>query len=86
MYWRLPKGSSSEYDLLTHAADAFKASNIMDYYYMEMDEHGFTPGQIERMRYALAHAPDLPHDGFFTRADDNDAFDPDYSIPVRMDE
>lgn len=83
IFWRLPKGTASVYSYSSHANDAFKASNIMDYYYLRDEIQGFTAGQIERMRYAIVHSPTMPHEGFSTRSDDEQAaFEPNPDIEI----
>lgn len=68
IHWRLPNNSASTYQYNSHANDAFKGSNIMDYYYLWDDIQGFTAGQVERMRFAIAHSPTMPHEGYSTRS------------------
>lgn len=81
--WRLPMNSASEYKYTTHANDAFKGSNIMDYYYFWDDIQGFTAGQVERMRFAIAHSPTMPHEGYTTRGEvESPAFNPNPDIEV----
>ncbi len=82
IFWRLPKNSASEYAYDSHASDAFKGSNIMDYYYFWDDIQGFTAGQVERMRYAIAHSPTIPHEGYSTRSVKKVKFEPNPDIEI----
>ncbi len=80
--WRLPYSSASSYSIHSHASDAFCSTNLMDYSQRMPDVPGFTPGQIARMRYAIAHSPTIPHDLVATRGCKPAEGEIDYSIEV----
>lgn len=84
LYWRIPYGSASEYSMFSHGDDAFLGTNIMDYYYRAPDVAGFTPGQVERMRFGIAHSPTLPNNDIYTRSDVDTSFNPDFSIETKI--
>lgn len=84
IYWRIPYGSASEYSMNGHGDDAFLGTNIMDYFYRAPDVAGFTPGQVERMRFGIAHSPTLPNNDIYTRSDVDTTFDPDFSIETKI--
>ncbi len=54
----------------------------MDYYYLWDDIQGFTAGQVERMRYAIAHSPTIPHEGYSTRSVEKVKFEPNPDIEI----
>ncbi len=64
--------------------DAFLGTNIMDYFYRAPDVAGFTPGQVERMRFGIAHSPTLPNNDIYTRSDVDTRFNPDFSIETKI--
>lgn len=74
--YRIPFGSSSTYSLTTLPVDAFASTNLMDYYFFATEMTSLTTLQTQRIRYAIAHSPVLPHDEADTRALVDLPFDP----------
>lgn len=74
--FRIPLGSASSYSFTALPPDAFASTNIMDYYHYVTEMKSFTPLQTQRMRYAVAHSPMIPHDDTYTRALVELPFDP----------